>query len=191
MFHILSMVRLIKIWGVLFNYYLIYKAESQKWYTQLVKEQELEIYSQDLSKSTVLLHSRDISSPTELEITLISSSTDPSTRVCHTSTTTERLVKFSTSPHTPSESLSTRCTMEESSQRESMSELNIAESQEVEWPLSKELSPTIKLRSLPRPEEKRSHARDSQSNQLKLILSRLLTFRSSTHLSSESFTERG
>ena len=66
----------------------------------MVKEQGLDSFSLDPSEDTEWLLSRSTSPLTESEITLILSLMVQFTRVCHTSSTTERLEEFSTSTHT-------------------------------------------------------------------------------------------
>merc|ERR1712127_493453 len=107
-------------------------------YILTVREQELEIFSPSHTRSTELLHSTDTSSTTRLVITLMLSLMDLSIRVCHISSTTVRPEEFSTSPESPSVSLSTNWSMEESSQRESVSESSTLESQDPDKHSSRE-----------------------------------------------------
>merc|ERR1712086_485385 len=142
------------------------------WYILTVKEQELEIFSLSLTRSMELLHSTDTSSTTKLEITLISSPMVPSIRVCHTSSTTVRPEEFSTSPESPSVSLSTSWSMEESSQRGSSSESSMSENLDLEKLSSRESRETMPSKSPPRRKERKSSPRDFLSNQLRLTLLR-------------------
>merc|ERR1712086_931338 len=141
------------------------------WYILTVKEQELEIFSLSLTRSMELLHSTDTSSTTKLEITLISSPMVPSIRVCHTSSTTVRPEEFSTSPESPSVSLSTSWSMEESSQRESVLESSTSESPDLDMLSSREFIRMMPSRSLPRKKERKSSPRDFLSNQSRLTSS--------------------
>merc|ERR1719353_158321 len=101
-------------------------------------EQELEIYFRSHTISMELLHSQSTSSSTRVVTTSISSLMVPSTRVCHISSTTVKLVVSSTSLPMPSVSSSTSTSMEESSPRESTSELSTLESLEADSPSSRE-----------------------------------------------------
>merc|ERR1711967_82639 len=141
------------------------------WYILTVREQELEIFSLNLIKSMELLHSTDTSSTTKSEITLMLSLMVPSIRVCHTSSTTVRPEEFSTSPESPSVSLSTSWSMEELSQRGSLSESSMSESPDLDKLLSRESREMMPSKSPPRRKERKSSPRENLSNQSNLTLS--------------------
>merc|ERR1712166_1359993 len=97
--------------------------------------------------------------------------TVPSIRVCHISSTTERPEEFSMLPESPSVSLSTSWSMEESFQRESVSESSMSESPDPDKLSSRESRETMHLRSKPRKKERKSSPRDFLFNQLNLTSS--------------------